>query len=87
MCSDHPDAAIATLEDANLEARIRAALSVGAQEDLTYGLLSGLMNLTADDGGIASLLGIQNLTSLTILYSHSNSITDISPLSSHPDPS
>ena len=36
FCSDHPDAAIATFEDANLEAAIRAALLLGAQE-LTCG--------------------------------------------------
>ena len=34
FCSDHPYATIATFEDANLEAAIRAALSVGAQEGL-----------------------------------------------------
>ncbi len=30
FCEDHPDTAIATFEDANLEAAIRTALSVGA---------------------------------------------------------
>ena len=87
LCSDHPDAAIATFEDANLEAAIRAALSVGAQEDLTCGLVSGLTALTAwgppkgPSDWIVSLLGIQNLTSLTFLDLASNSITDISVLS------
>ncbi len=42
FCGDHPAAAIATFEDANLEAAIRAALSVGAQEPLTCGLIPGL---------------------------------------------
>ena len=46
FCSDHPDAAIATFEDANLEAAIRAALLLGAQE-LTCGLVSGLTRLHA----------------------------------------
>ena len=42
LCSDYPDHAIATFEDATLEAAIRAALSVSAQDDLTCGLVSGL---------------------------------------------
>ncbi|MCH7684479.1 MAG: leucine-rich repeat domain-containing protein [Gemmatimonadetes bacterium] len=81
FCGDHPDAAIATFEDANLEAAIRAALSVGAQEPLTCGLVSGLTVLDASSAGITSLAGIQNLTSLTSLELSSNSITDISALS------
>ncbi|NIM52728.1 MAG: hypothetical protein GTO22_26365, partial [Gemmatimonadales bacterium] len=40
LCSDYPDYAIATFEDANLEAAIRTALSVGGQEPLTCGLIS-----------------------------------------------
>ena len=67
LCSDYPDSAIATFEDANLEAAIRTALSVGAQEDLTCGLISGLTALDASTLGITSLVGIQNLTGLTTL--------------------
>ncbi len=37
LCSDHRDAAITTFEDANLEARVRSALSIGSQDDLTCG--------------------------------------------------
>ena len=81
FCSDHPDAAVATFEDANLEAVIRAALSVGAQEDLTCGLISGLTELDARWSEITSLVGIQNLTGLTALWLHDNSITDIGALS------
>ena len=47
LCSDHSGAAIATFEDANLEARVRAALSLGAQDDLTCGMVSGLRVLDA----------------------------------------
>ncbi|KKM05462.1 hypothetical protein LCGC14_1753920, partial [marine sediment metagenome] len=75
------DAAIATFEDANLEAAIRAALSVGTQEDLTCGLVSGLTELNATSDGITSLMGAQNLTSLQTLFLAYNSITDISALS------
>ena len=81
LCSDQSDSAIATFEDANLEAAIRAALSVGAQDDLTCGLVSGLTDLEARDAGIESLVGIQNLTNLTNLDLWPNSITDISSLS------
>ena len=82
LCSDQPDAAIATFEDANLEARVRASLSVGEQDDLTCRLVSGWMGfLDAEQAGIESLVGIQNLRSLTYLGLGSNSITDISGLS------
>ena len=81
FCSDHPDAAIATFEDANLEGAIRVELSVTAQQDLTCGLISGLTELNASFDGITSLVGIQNLTSLEFLDLDDNSITDISALS------
>ena len=80
LCSDQPDAAIATFEDANLEAAIRTALSVGVQEDLTCSLVAGLTDLTAQSAGIESPVGIQNLTSLTTLNLRRNAITDISAL-------
>ena len=87
LCSDNPASAIATFEDANLEAAIRNALAVGAQDDLTCGLISGLTDLPA--GGvlptgphsITSLVGIQNLTGLATLELGGNLITDISSLS------
>ncbi len=81
LCSDQPHAAIATFEDANLEVRVRSALSVGEQDDLTCGLVSGLMVLNANDSGIESLAGIENLTSLEYLDLDGNEITDIVALS------
>ena len=81
LCKDQPDAAIATFEDANLEAQVRAALSLGAHDDLTCRLVSGLTRLDAEQAGIESLVGIQNLTSLTALNLSANSITDIGALS------
>ncbi len=42
LCTDYPDYAIATFEDANLEAAVRAALSIGAQEALTCALVATL---------------------------------------------
>ena len=80
LCSQQPDDAIATFEDATLEAAIRAELSVGA----TCGLVSGLTALAAEQAGITSLVGIQNLTSLDGLDLSFNSITDISALSGLP---
>ena len=81
LCPDQPDAAIAMFDDATLEAAVRAALSIGAQDDLTCGLVSGLTALDAEGAGIESLVGIQNLTGLTELRLAGNSITDISGLS------
>ena len=86
FCSDHPDNAIVTFEDATLEAAIRRSLSVGAQEPLTCGLVSGLTGLgpgfvQQQPSRITSLVGIENLTSLITLTLSRNSITDIGPLS------
>jgi hypothetical protein len=81
FCSDHPDTAIATFEDANLEAAIRTALSVSAQEDLTCGLIYQLTGLWAFSLGITSLRGVQNLRNLRYLSLDGNSISDISALS------
>ena len=80
-CSAQPGAAVSTFVDANLAAAVRTALGIGAQDDLTCGLLSGLTTLTAVNAGIVSLVGLQNLTSLRTLDLGGNSITDISPLS------
>ncbi len=80
FCSDQPDSAIVAFEDANLEAAIRAELSIGPQDDLTCGLVSGLTTLEAFSAGIESLVGIQDLTNLTFLNLNNNSITHIGPL-------
>ena len=85
-CSVQPASAIVTFEDANLEASVRAGLGIGAQDDLTCGLVSGLSGLDRSISSrfhspIESLMGIQNLTSLTFLDLHDGSITDVSPLS------
>ena len=81
LCTENPRSAIATFEDANLEAAVRAALGVGAQDALTCNLVSGLTALDANSAGITSLVGTQNLTSLTTLVLHHNSVSDLSPLS------
>ncbi len=81
LCSDHGNSAIATFEDPNLERAIRTRLGVGAQDDLTCGLVSGFRDIGLVDYGITSLVGIQNLTSLMHLELGNNSITDISALS------
>ena len=82
LCSDHSDAAVATFEDANLRAAVRAALSLGLQEQLTCARVSELTQLDARWSEITSLVGIQNLMSLTLLRLGSNfSISDIAALS------
>ena len=81
LCSDHGNSAIATFEDPNLEQAVRDRYGVGARNDLTCGLVSGIDRIDLSDYGITSLVGIQNLTSLTDLNLFNNLITDISPLS------
>ncbi len=81
LCLDQSDAAIPTFEDENLQSAVRAAVSVGAQNHLTCGIVSGLTDLAAVEAQIESLVGIQNLTSLTTLDLWKNSITDIRALS------
>ena len=63
-------------------------LAPGAQDDLSCGLVSGMTVLDARSAGITSLMGIENLTGLTILLLSNgtvspltNSITDIGALS------
>ena len=88
LCVDHPDQAVASFEDANLEAAVRRQLSLELHEDLTCGLVSGLHVLVAgaptptpgENPGISSLVGIQNLTGLRDLFLRGNRITDLTPL-------
>ncbi len=77
-CSDHPGTAIATFEDANLQARVKFSFP---DEDLTCARISRLMVLGASSQGVMSLVGMQNLTSLRQLFLWGNSITDLTPLS------
>lgn len=82
-CSDYYGAATATFEDTTLEAGVRAALDVGAEDALTCSFLSGLTSLTIGiPETIGSLAGAQNLTGLTYLnLNNTQNITDLSPLS------
>ena len=86
-CSVQPASAIPTFEDWLLEKAIRSALSIGFQDALTCNLLSSMTELNATNqrsphAGIASLVGIQNLTGLANLsLSYNEIITDISVLS------
>ena len=51
LCSDYPASATATFADADLEAAVRAALSIGARENLTCGLVSGMTAFSASGPG------------------------------------
>ena len=79
LCSDNPASAIATFADANLEVAVRTALVIVAQDDLTCGLLATLTNLTAYNAGIVSMVGVQNLISLTRLILNDNQLTGAIP--------
>ena len=80
LCAGQPGAAVVTFEDANLEAAVKNALSLGVQDDVTCLLASGLASFDANLSGIARLSGIQNLTSASEMLLAGNSITDVSPL-------
>ena len=81
LCGGNLSTAIATFEDVNLEGVVRAALGIESADDLTCALVSGLTTIAAENAGIVSLIGIQNLTSLTFLPIDHNSLIDIVPLS------
>ena len=83
LCSDHDPSAIASFADSNLEEAIFVAFADETLTDLTCDLLAGLTELDASSqpDEIESLVGIQNLTSLTVLSLFNNSIADISALS------
>ena len=81
LCSDNPVNSIATFEDSNLTTAVRAALALGSADDLSCNLFSGLTVLNALNAGIVSLVGIQNLSSLSDLSLDGNSITDLNPMS------
>ena len=80
LCSASSPNAIATFEDANLEAAIRAHFET-SPEDLSCSLLSSLVGVNAASLEITSLVGIQNLSNLTNLNLSFNQITDISAVS------
>ena len=80
-CAAQPDA-VATFVDPNLEAAVRTALSIDADEDLTCRRLSSLTELTAEGAAIEDLRGIETLTGLAQLHLSDNPISDLSPLSS-----
>ena len=61
LCSDQPGPAVATFEDAGLEAAIRAALSVDAEQDLTCSMVSGLTGLTARGAGAGQAAHLREL--------------------------
>ncbi len=67
--------------DENLEAVIRDALD-NPEGDITPAELAGLTKLSAREGGITDLSGIEYCTNLTWLELSRNQIRDVSPLAS-----
>ena len=72
---------VVAFEDANLAAQVRADLDVGPSEPLTCRMVAELESLGASNAGIASLVGMQNLTGLQNLVLANNAISDLGPLS------
>ena len=80
-CAGQPAAAVVSFEDANLEAAIKTALSLGVEDAVTCGLATTLPSLRANFAGITSLTGIHNLVTANELLLAGNFIEDVSPLS------
>lgn len=78
-CSAAPDA-IAAFADSSLEAAVRRALALTAEEELTCDRVAGLAELTAEEAEIQDLRGIEALAGLRELYLSGNPITDLDPL-------
>lgn len=76
-CTD-PTAAI-TLEDANLEAVVRAALGLPGGS-ITCADMALLTNLDAPDAGIARLDGLQHAVNLLSLNLTRNEVSDLAPV-------
>lgn len=79
-CRDHPDEAIASFEDPDLEAVVRTELQLEPDERLTCTRLREIGGLF-EDAEFSSLQGIQNLTSARLIHLPSSHISDLSPLS------
>jgi hypothetical protein len=84
LCSDNAVTAIANFHDGNLGEAVRAALSVERGLDITCGLAAGLTDLDANNAGFDSIVGLQNLTGLSVLNLAGNPIGDIQPLLDNP---
>ena len=67
--------------DANLLAKIEAALNKASGAPITVADMRTLTRLEANDSGISDLTGLEFATNLTTLDLQSNSISDISALS------
>lgn len=80
-CAGRPGTTVASFQDPALEARVRAALSLGASDTLTCAGLASVSAVRAQGRGITSLLGSQNLTAVSTLELHENAIADITSLS------
>lgn len=82
LCSRQGDQnSVVAFEDAALEAEIRAELELGSGGVLTCRLVGGLTALSAGGAGIASLVGMQNLTGVRDLLLADNEIIELAPLS------
>ena len=67
-------------QDAGLEAAVRAAVRVSADEALTCNLVASIGELDASFSGIATLDGIESLRGLRLLTLWGNELSDIDPL-------
>ena len=68
--------------DANLAAKVRTALGLGAFDPIPQTSLQGLTSLHARKAEITDLTGLEAATGLQLLYIDRNQISDITPLGS-----
>ena len=74
------DGDIVEFTDANLAAAIRDTLNVAANQNITTGVLTILVELDANNLQINDLTGLEHATSLERLYLQNNSISELTPL-------
>ncbi|MEJ2541743.1 MAG: SUMF1/EgtB/PvdO family nonheme iron enzyme [Gemmatimonadota bacterium] len=80
FCTDYPDEAIVTFEDAVLAAYVKEALGVTSDEDLTCAAVATLTTLEVMTIWVADLTGLQNLVGLQKLSLFGDSVKDIGPI-------
>ena len=77
---DLPTASLGWMPDTQLEAAVRDALDLSADEALTQAAVASLTELSVTDSEVADLTGLEHATGLTALTLSQNQISDISPL-------
>lgn len=81
VVADQALAVVVTFPDANLEAKVRATLSIPAPTPITDTNMQTMGSFYADSSGISDLRGLEHAVNLFKLLLPANQINDISPVS------